>query len=294
MEKEDKIFDQFKSAADNSETKEFSAMDKVWSRVEEKLDTTKNKKSILLWKKIAVAACLLLFGTLGYQFFKEEQPKTNSDETVVTTDSIKAATQTKEAVVITPSVNPEIKEDAEKILEKQIKPENQVAMEIKSEIKSESDAVNEVPSQQSGYLSFPTASANAVKESSVTESKKADVEMMMQKSRKASLVHKDEPLVIIDNKVEKSKIQDIQFDDDESLVVLNEPLYIINGVEYTEQEVFGPNPTSPYSPLKKQEIETISILQDEKAIEIYGDKGKKGVVIITTKNGKPVASKKAK
>ena len=50
--------------------------------------------------------------------------------------------------------------------------------------------------------------------------------------------------------------------------------------EYSEKEVFGPNPTSPYYPLNKQEIESISIYQDEEAIELYGEKGNKGVVVI--------------
>ena len=74
----------------------------------------------------------------------------------------------------------------------------------------------------------------------------------------------------------------------ESILVLKEPLYIINDVEYSEEELFGTNPTSPYAPLNKQEIKTINILQNDEAITIYGDKGKKGVVIITTKNRKPV------
>ena len=62
--------------------------------------------------------------------------------------------------------------------------------------------------------------------------------------------------------------------------------------EYTEQELFGPNPTSPYTPLSEQEIDSITVLQQEKAITIYGQKGKKGVVIISTKNGKPAAKKR--
>lgn len=76
--------------------------------------------------------------------------------------------------------------------------------------------------------------------------------------------------------------------DIESVLVLKEPLYIINGVEYSEEELFGSNPTSPYVPLNKQEIQSIEILQNDEAITKYGDKGKKGVVIITTKNRKPV------
>ena len=69
--------------------------------------------------------------------------------------------------------------------------------------------------------------------------------------------------------------------------MLPDPLYIINGVSYSEKELFGSKPSSPYAPLSKLKIETISILQDEKATAIYGEKGKKGVVIITTKTGKP-------
>ncbi|MFY8187888.1 MAG: hypothetical protein ACOVLC_08005 [Flavobacterium sp.] len=98
---------------------------------------------------------------------------------------------------------------------------------------------------------------------------------------------------MIDNKAESlQKLNEIDPTEIEEIRVLNEPLYIINGVEYSEQEVFGPKPTSPYSPLDKQKIETVSILQDEEAVSKYGDKGKKGVVIITTKDGKPAALKK--
>ena len=77
----------------------------------------------------------------------------------------------------------------------------------------------------------------------------------------------------------------------ESLVVLDEPLYIIDGIYYSENDLFGNNPTSPYAPLNKQEIKTITILQDLEATSKYGEKGKKGVVIITTKNGKPALKK---
>ncbi|QYS85659.1 hypothetical protein JJC03_10750 [Flavobacterium oreochromis] len=74
----------------------------------------------------------------------------------------------------------------------------------------------------------------------------------------------------------------------ETILELKEPLYIINDKEYSEKELFGPNATSPYFPLKKQVIETISIYKDEEAIDLYGKKGEKGVIVIKTKNGKPV------
>lgn len=73
----------------------------------------------------------------------------------------------------------------------------------------------------------------------------------------------------------------------DSLVVLDAPLYIIDGNYYSENDLFGKNPTSPYAPLNKQEIKTITVLQDLEATSKYGERGKKGVVIITTKYGKP-------
>ena len=296
MENEDKIFDQFKSAANKAEDSHFTAMGKVWQRVEEKLDNTKTKNATVLWKKIAVAACLLLFGTLGYEFFREEKPKTNTNQIIVANDSAKIKTQAEDAIVTAAPNHPALKKDAVEILEKQIGTAPKVAMESIGEIRSDNAVTLASPSTVNPVQSAPVVSQIQSEDNASVKTtiQSSDVEMLMQKSRKASSAHKEEPLVVIDNKVEKSRIQDIEFNDDESLIILNEPLYIINGTEYTEKEMFGPNPTSPYYPLKKQEIETISILQDEKAIEIYGEKGKKGVVVITTKNGKPVASKKAK
>ena len=53
-------------------------MDKVWARVEEKLDKKEDKKAISLWKKIAVAASLLFVISLGSQFLKSDKSNRNS------------------------------------------------------------------------------------------------------------------------------------------------------------------------------------------------------------------------
>jgi TonB-dependent SusC/RagA subfamily outer membrane receptor len=88
-----------------------------------------------------------------------------------------------------------------------------------------------------------------------------------------------------------SELPNLEPSNVDSLVILDEPLYIIDGIYYSENDLYGPNPTSPYAPLDKQEIKTITILQDLEATSKYGEKGKKGVVIITTKTGKPVNKK---
>jgi hypothetical protein len=97
----------------------------------------------------------------------------------------------------------------------------------------------------------------------------------------------NDDLVVIDGKASKKPISNLDTDEIESITELKEPIYFINGVEYSEESLFGENPTSPYAPLNKQKIDTIVILQPEKAIPIYGEKGKKGVVIITTVGRKP-------
>ncbi|HEU0136258.1 MAG TPA: hypothetical protein VFQ50_03125, partial [Flavobacterium sp.] len=120
--------------------------------------------------------------------------------------------------------------------------------------------------------------------------------MMENSAPQKDVVQKPNPLLVVEgNVVPEGKKYDRTLKEaltkaenaDEEIVVLKEPLYIINGIYYSEDDLFGEKPTSPYAPLNKQEIETITILQGEKATAIYGAKGSKGVVIITTKNRKP-------
>lgn len=131
----------------------------------------------------------------------------------------------------------------------------------------------------------------------------------------------DEPLFIINGKaVSKSLFEDVDSDDIKSINVLNgksavkvyggkgkngvvvmttnnskslfnnnknatfyhfdtdeeSPIYVING-EVIEQE--------DMSKIDPNVIESIEILKDEKATQIYGSKGKNGAVIVTSKNG---------
>ncbi len=57
----------------------------------------------------------------------------------------------------------------------------------------------------------------------------------------------------------------------------NEPLYVIDGFPYSG------NPTN----INNSDIESIEILKDASATAIYGSRGANGVVLITTKSGKP-------
>ncbi|MBO0936288.1 TonB-dependent receptor [Fibrella sp. HMF5335] len=68
----------------------------------------------------------------------------------------------------------------------------------------------------------------------------------------------------------------------------NEPLYVIDGIPITSQDV-GTTTTEPYSPLADidpNDIESIDILKDASASAIYGSRASNGVVLVTTKKGK--------
>jgi TonB-dependent SusC/RagA subfamily outer membrane receptor len=312
MDNQDTLFNQIKSAAQNAESKEFPAMDKVWNRVEDKLDHKVLTKQNTLWKKIAVAASILLVVSIGYQFFKDDKeiviPKNTTVSSTIDSNSVSFDTVvTKNGVATSENENsnPNIKKEANQILEKQINNPTTVASTSMETISSPEEAkimeetaplqaptsdksYNNSASTNNSWLAESKFRARGVAYKEMESDKKKDNANPVQKASK-----KEEPLIVIDDKkMDKNDLKDINNDDLESFIVLPDPLYIINGVYYTEKEVFGPNPTSPYTPLNQQEIESISILQDEKAISIYGEKGKKGVVIITTKNGKPTPKKK--
>lgn len=289
MENQD-IFNQFKKAADNAESPEFASMEQVWSRVEAKLDQKELKQETALWKKWAIAASLLLIGTLGYQFLKKDQQVFNTKEVIVQKDSVpQKNTAVEDAVTSQETVNPAIKQEADKILEKQIvsAPKVAIAETVSTPNHFNSDSI-------SNDFTVPTVAARShAPQSAAIHDETKTMEVFIDKDNKVSNAKKEKPLLVYNNKAEnKQTVKEVEMDEIESIVELPDPLYTINGVEYTEQELFGPNPTSPYTPLSEQEIDSITVLQQEKAITIYGQKGKKGVVIISTKNGKPAAKKR--
>lgn len=318
MDNQDKIFNRFKEAADNAETKDFPGMDKVWSRVENKLDKKEDKKTISLWKKIAIAASLLLLISLGSQFLTSDKEKATETPKVVLQETEKEkATEpdlnSKDEIISSDS-GIVSKEEVSKILENQTKNKQAVAIQettapnapiVQPVAASEIVVSANAPIRTEGYED----ENNIVSKKEVTpemgyssspqreSAKVAFADKNMQKAKKST------PLVVLNgnamahsdhvkkDKMMQNELPNLNPENVDSLVILDEPLYIIDGVYYSENDLFGNNPTSPYAPLDKQDIKTITILQDLEATAKYGEKGKKGVVIITTKTGKPALKK---
>ena len=309
MDNQDKIFNKFKEAAENSEQKDFPEMDKVWARVEEKLDKKEDKKAISLWKKIAIAASLLLLISIGSQFIKSDKT-TIQNSTVVNKEKIEQNILKKNKAVVASDSILIPKPEALKILDKQVTTQNNVAENTAyvSEATGAGSAdaiISQEPANapiQAEYAleednnNLKDKAAQNLDYSRTIERESAKVAFA---DKQTQVAKKSAPLIILNgnaiahsddqkrDKMMQAELPNLQPENVDSLVVLDAPLYIIDGIYYSENDLFGKNPTSPYAPLNKQEIKTITVLQDLEATSKYGEKGKKGVVIITTKTGKP-------
>jgi TonB-linked SusC/RagA family outer membrane protein len=81
-----------------------------------------------------------------------------------------------------------------------------------------------------------------------------------------------------------------------SMLRTSTPLYIVDGVPFlseainaqTGTEIIGANgSTSPLNSISPADIEHIEVLKDGDATAVYGSRGANGVILITTKKGKP-------
>lgn len=323
MENDEKIFEKIKHASLLPEAEDFPSMDKVWQRVESKLDNKVLKKENRLWKKIAVAASFLLVFTLSYQVFKptetalelpiaKPQPQTTRDMNVVpnaTENSVASEqNQQSDAIVSTAAASKPAKMASP---EAETKSESVAANESIGEKISGYSEADESPKAASPVLKTEATVAKDTKDAAdenlrhgefngqifdARSVKREEAAYAKAKKSKEQPTQKSVPLMVIDGKAVTAKtdqqalrdgLSHVDPDDVANIVVLDEPLYIINGHQYSEQELFGPKPTSPYHPLGEQQIESLVILQGEKAVAAYGKKGQKGVVIISTKNSKP-------
>lgn len=301
MNIEDKFFDKIKQAAQEDSIENFEGMDKVWQKIEDKFENKALKSSKDHWKKIGIAASFLLVMSLGVILFnlQEEEIKLKEEFNVpqennyVIKDCLrfkKTLEQNKKEVVIAEKVDNQLKSlvnnEESIVLKEEMENLNPIshAEETNEEEFNLGEIKKPIEREIYGYKTTTVVIDRGVK--SVNPNSKNEEEPIVAK-KKLQEPTKLSPLVVIDGNVAKNGKNALQDEDIESLIELKEPLYIINGIHYSEQEMFGPKPTSPYAPLDKQDIISLNILLEEEAIKIYGEKGKKGVVIVTTKNAKP-------
>ena len=311
MNQEEKIYQKIKNASNKDEENSFPGMDKVWNRVEEKLDTKIIKKKSEIWKKLAIAASFLLFFTVGTQLFITQKELTTPIETKIKKEQIsEEAIETSQdnienilqpeklkndELIINPNSISESKDIVEE--EKLEKKEAVLKMIDKSTSQKEksSFAADEINAEVT-FISQENAIAkghyNSASSDNVFYPNKGKIyaarssnmkyEILIDE-KKSNIQEKSDDLVLINGKLSDKKKKDVNSEDYESYVELKNPIYIINREEFSEESLFGDKPTSKYAPLTNQKIDSIKVYLPEEAIAIYGDKGKNGVVIISIK-----------
>lgn len=302
MGTEEKLYKKIQQAAENTESDTFSGMEKVWARLEEKLDTNTLKKEKNNWKKFSVAAIIIIVFSILYNFYKNE-PEIEKN-TIVINDSI-----IKEELLKEEQISNLIKDTIKKTKKDSLIKlgTNQINFKIAPIVLIKNDSLN-LPNNDLKILPNNNILGllKAKDSISIIDIKENNLFSNLQKGNKRmeytsfqstsneliqnpeTSFKKPNPLVVINGKVDSIKnLKKISNEEIDSIYVLTNPLYIINGVEYSEESLFGKKPTSPYYPLDKQKIISTTILYKEEGEKVYGVKGKEGVVIIKTKNGKP-------
>ncbi len=295
MKNQDTLINQFQKAAQDAPLQKAPKHDAIWDKIETRLDHKELNTKKKHWQRIALAACFLLVGSLLFQWFqKPAQVSITAPVTVQDTIQNSVVTAPKSTDTLTTTV---IKPEAKALLKKQLESS---AVVVNATPPPPPMAPHDEPMQvikKSNGLPFKNRVFDA---RGVTY---IDAEVVSDKQNTPQTLEKAPPLVILDEKAitgasknykSKTESQLNNSDDIETVTYLPNPLYIINGVEYSEKELFGTHPTSPYYPLNEQDITDTKILQGNQATTAYGDKGANGVVIITTKNGKPKPIKQKK
>jgi hypothetical protein len=317
MNSEEKIYSKLKNASHKGE-KDFPGMDKVWNRVEEKLDNTLVVKKKNTWQKLAIAATVLLGVSIIYQFvsnneiIKEKINNNTTNPVVVSHDSVKKIMDKAKEVVVennnTKAPNNNVTDSYKSetpLMESTFNIQNArpdvMIDDTVEKINVKASAFNNYNNSNLSNSAFNSANSNTdyLLRGRKYETNTANYDWSTEKKaetqepKMATPIEKNKDLVVIDGVAmdkrynANKELEKLSTEEIADTTYLPNPLYIINGIEYSEESLFGKNPTSPYAPLDKQKITSTNILEPVNATKIYGKKGENGIVIITTKDGKP-------
>ena len=145
MGTEEKLYKKIQQAAENAEQKDFPGMEKIWARVEDKLETQTLQKEKHLWKKLAVAASIVLVGTLAFFLLQEKENVIIPENTITTIDSSKNTIPTPESANGFVNTTPEIKKEAKQILQQQIVIQNNIVINDTINYKSKKEVLLSAP-----------------------------------------------------------------------------------------------------------------------------------------------------
>ena len=275
MGTEEKLYKKIQQAAQNAEQKDFPGMENIWARVENKLETQTLQQEKHLWKKIAVAASIVLVGTLAFLLL---QPKENiivPENTISAIDTTKNEIPTPESANGFATTNPVIKKDAKEILQQQIVIQNNIVINDTINYSSRKEVtihnpmmLEEVQAKTSFAPELRNDASNAAflsnqgfaakgKAYSITTVSAEDISQEPIKE----MMNND--FVIIRGQISQESANG------------NEPLIVLNNHLVTKAILNDIDPNS---------IASVTVLKNQAAISLYGEKGKNGAIVLTTKN----------
>ncbi|WP_322549345.1 hypothetical protein [Flavobacterium psychraquaticum] len=275
MGTEEKLYKKIQQAAQNAAQKDFPGMENIWARVENKLETQTLQQEKHLWKKIAVAASIVLVGTLAFLLL---QPKENIivlENTITAIDTTKNEIPTPESANGFATTNPVIKKDAKEILQQQIVIQNNIVINDTINYSSRKEVtihtpmmLEEVQAKTSFAPELRNDASNAAflsnqgyaakgKAYSITTVSAEDISQEPIKE----MMNND--FVIIRGQISQESANG------------NEPLIVLNNHLVTKAILNDIDPNS---------IASVTVLKNQAAISLYGEKGKNGAIVLTTKN----------
>ena len=275
MGTEEKLYKKIQQAAENAEQKDFPGMENIWTRVENKLETQTLQQEKHLWKKIALAASIVLVGTLAFLLL---QPKENiivPENTISAIDTTKNEIPTPESANGFATTNPVIKKDAKEILQQRIVIQNNIVINDTINYSSRKEVtihnpmmLEEVQAKTSFAPELRNDASNAAflsnqgfaakgKAYSITTVSAEDISQEPIKE----MMNND--FVILRGQISQESANG------------NEPLIVLNNHLGTKAILNDIDPNS---------IASVTVLKNQAAISLYGEKGKNGAIVLTTKN----------
>jgi len=298
MENNHKNIDKlFRDLSEQEQPKSFPNMDKIWDKVEEKLDQDKKKRVIPFWRYAGIAAALLLLISLGSKFIfnKSIVENTLPDSTeivVIDQDKIKEEfnnIQNSEDVVAfedTKEQKDEIHSYIPPIILENETLENEIVIDAThSEVqKTPSNVVvplKMVENKERNLLmpSNDNSSKDKIGVRNYIDSKRTKEETQNAYFRGNAYTKELQGQVsgvnINSSNGNSGSDSTVRIRGFGSMKDDRQPLYVVDGKPITKEEL---------NKLNSNDIDNVVVLKDKAATSIYGSRAVNGVVIIQSKN----------
>ena len=269
----------------------FPDFENVWGKIENRLDKTENKKkNIALWLPYSIAASLVI--TIGLMYFFTQKSE-NREITIASSNAIQKPLNQDNRNFLDSVKLVEINQSIQKNIQKTID-KNQLVSKKYISNTNEMIVTPQPSIIASSYININDENRNVLSDEEMAEQTKNDSAIvlaanileekeaernsalkMMRAKENAQSLAQENPSRLADATnddlyTEQNRLEDVK-------IIVNkesQPLYIIDG--YVADTSF----LRKYN-LKK--ITSLNIIEGENAVQLYGDYGKKGVVVMTTK-----------